>query len=373
MSTMLPSLLHALDLGLRVQGQPVTMPGGRLTLVSGQPVYAPEKTLTPSATNTTADTVDFAAAHGWVSGTAVTVSATAGGLATFTIYYINATDTDTLSFHTTAVAALAGTGKVDLTATITATITAIGVGASTLYYTPYLHNRIRVYDGNRWMPKTFAESSSMLNMTSGKVYDVFLDDDAATLMLSGEWTSATVRANALATQDGVTVLAGDPTKLWLGTIYLTAALTNTVESTESRRGVWNAYNRVPRRIFRDLSGSGAYNTATIRQWFASADAQIELVCGMQGPAAMLSVTAQLQSDASSGPRIGLGDNSTTTFIPGSFFDSSGSPTTLIVRGVGVASVTPRVGFSVYSLNQINASGTGVTSFGSGRMFGLWEA
>lgn len=78
--------------------------------------------LIPTATDTGADTVDFAVAHGWAHGTLITVSASAGGLLANTFYYIHATDANTISFHTTVADALAGTNKVNLTATITASI-----------------------------------------------------------------------------------------------------------------------------------------------------------------------------------------------------------------------------------------------------------
>jgi hypothetical protein len=74
---------------------------------------------TPSATNTGTDTVDFAAAHGWATGTKVFAAASFGGLVAGTPYYVRAVDTDTVSFHLTPGDAEANTNLVDLTATIT--------------------------------------------------------------------------------------------------------------------------------------------------------------------------------------------------------------------------------------------------------------
>src|SRR5207248_2492338 len=62
---------------------------GRLTLVSNTPIYRPIPQ-TPSSTDTTAETTTFAVAHGWATGTRVTVRTTVGGLTTGTTYYINA-------------------------------------------------------------------------------------------------------------------------------------------------------------------------------------------------------------------------------------------------------------------------------------------
>lgn len=136
--------------------------------------------------------------------------------------------------------------------------------AGTLYFTPYLGNRIGLYDGTRWLLKTFSETSLALTLTAAKAYDVFIDDDASTLSLSAAWTDDTTRANALTTQDGVPVLGSDTTKRWLGTIY--ASGTNTTEDAITKRYVWNAYNRVPRNFFISVAGDHEYTTATFREW-----------------------------------------------------------------------------------------------------------
>ena len=76
---------------------------------------------------------------------------------------------------------------------------------STLYYTPYVHDWVRLYDGTRPKLYQFTERDLTLTMTSGKNYDVFLWDDSGTLKLdlSAAWTNDTTRADALAWQAGV--------------------------------------------------------------------------------------------------------------------------------------------------------------------------
>jgi hypothetical protein len=106
---------------------------------------------------------------------------------------------------------------------------------------------VRLWDGTRWLYKTFAEISLALTLTSGKNYDVFVDDDAATLVLSAAWTNDTTRADALGTQDSVQVLNSDKTKLWLGTIRASAA--NVTEDSLVNRYVINAYNEVRRPLY----------------------------------------------------------------------------------------------------------------------------
>lgn len=68
--------------------------------------------------DTTADTIDTTTNHGFSSGYGLTV--TGGtlptGITSGVLYYVNAVDANTLSFHNTMADAIAGTSKRDLTA-----------------------------------------------------------------------------------------------------------------------------------------------------------------------------------------------------------------------------------------------------------------
>ena len=139
-------------------------------------------------------------------------------------------------------------GRLTLTTAVPVT-TADVTAAGTLFYTPYLHDRIRIYNGTRWRYYTFTERSLALTLTSGKNYDVFIFDNAGTLTLelSAAWTNDTTRADALTTQDAVQVKSGATTRLWLGLIR--ASGTNVTEDSLVNRFVVNAYNAVARPIY----------------------------------------------------------------------------------------------------------------------------
>lgn len=139
-------------------------------------------------------------------------------------------------------------GRLTLT-TATPVTTSNVSAAGTLYFTPYGGNKISLYDGTRWKVYTFTERSLSLSLTSGSVYDVWLYDNAGTLTLETlVWTNSTTRATALTTQDGVLVKTGATTRRYLGTIL--ASGTDTTEDSDSKRYVWNYYNRVPYKDFR---------------------------------------------------------------------------------------------------------------------------
>ena len=131
----------------------------------------------------------------------------------------NGAGTLSWSSSTAAVTDICG-GRLTLTSGTPVT-TADVTGAGTLYYTPYVNGQIALYDGSStWTVYTFTERSLALTVTSGKNYDVFAYNNSGTvtLELSAAWTNDTTRADALTTQNGVTVKSGATTRRWLGTI-----------------------------------------------------------------------------------------------------------------------------------------------------------
>lgn len=92
--------------------------------------------------------------------------------------------------------------------------------SSTLYFTPYLGNRLWLYDtGNtRWNLYHFSEVSLALSgLTNSIPYDVYIYDNTGTLTLElVAWTDFETRATAITWQDGVPVKTGEANKRFLG-------------------------------------------------------------------------------------------------------------------------------------------------------------
>lgn len=131
------------------------------------------------------------------------------------------------------------------------------VDASTLYLTRYQGSHVALWDGSAWVLHEIPSgdvSLALSGLTDGKVYDVFLHDNAGTLTLSlsAAWADGTTRTDALAYQDGVRVLASDHTKRLVGTFVATGTDTTedsggTEDFSKQRRYLCNERHKVPRR------------------------------------------------------------------------------------------------------------------------------
>jgi hypothetical protein len=139
-------------------------------------------------------------------------------------------------------------GRLTLTTGVPVTTSDVAT-ATTLYYTPYKHNRVELWNGSGWVRYTFSEISLVTpSLTNAKPYDIWLYDNAGTLTLEAlVWTDASTRATAIVQQDGVWCKTGALTRRLVGTIYPSA--TDTMTDTLAFRGVSNVDNAVPRPIY----------------------------------------------------------------------------------------------------------------------------
>lgn len=172
---------------------------------------------------------------------------------------------------------------------------------STLYYTPFAHNTVPLWDGAQWKPVRFTDTSLALSgLTSGKPYDVFSYISSGVLALELlVWTNDTTRATAVTLQDGRYCKSGDKTRLLLGTIYTTGA-TTTADALASRY-VWNLYNRVHRRCSVANSTSHSYTAGAWQEWNAgSGVSRLAFVSGAPLDALNLSMVGNLQRISTSG-------------------------------------------------------------------------
>ena len=156
-------------------------------------------------------------------------------------------------------------GRATLTSGTPVTVTDV-TAATTIYFTPFLHEEISLYTGSTWERLTFAETSlSLSGLAADTNYDVFGYNNSGTLALTAvAWTNGTTRATALTTQNGVRVQSGNTTRKYLFSFRTTSTIGQTEDSL-LRRFVWNNYNRVRRTLLvTDSTDSWTYATASYR-------------------------------------------------------------------------------------------------------------
>jgi len=269
-----------------------------------------------------------------------------------------------LSVPTSDVASARQVAEGRLTLTSATPVTTGDVSAATtLYYTPYIGNRVALYDGaSSWNVRTFTEVSiDLAACVISRPYDVFLYDVGGTVTgVLVPWASGTARGTPLVRQDGVWVFTGIPTYRYVGSVYCNATGGQT-DDTAAKRYVWNYNNRTQRPLLKqDATASWTYSTATIRQARATTTNQVDVMVGLAEATLDLGVAVQATNGAG-GMNISasIGEDSTTTTVTG--FVGGWMP---IGPAGGYANATgrlvkkPAIGRHVYAwLEYSDATGT----------------
>ncbi len=212
---------------------------------------------------------------------------------------------------------------VTATPVMTTTVTA----QTTLYYTPYIGNRIALYSGSEWSVYSFTERSiSLSGLTANTNYDCFIYDNAGTLTLElVAWTNDTTRATALVYQDGVLVKSGTATKRYLGSIRINAAGGQCDFNFGGAAnggggisfGVWNAHNRVPTMgVSLETTNSWTYNSSTWRGLNNNAAGNFaRAIIGVAGDYNQCAMSQYFNANATATANISVGIGSTTPVGP----------------------------------------------------------
>lgn len=251
--------------------------------------------------------------------------------------------------------------------------------ASTLYFSPINGNWVGLYDGTNWSLNTFSELSlSLASLTSGKNYDVFLYNNSGTLtlILGPGWSTDTSRGTGAGTtelivQDGIWVnkqdLSGGPTAKkgrYLGTIRTTG--TTTTEDSDSRRYVWNCYNRAIRPLLaKDTTDQWSYTTNAWRAANANTTDGVGRVSFVNG-LDLEAVTSRAQRMVYNGgapvrASIGIGLDSTSATAAGEL--NNGASYTTASFEVTTADWTGYAGIGYHYIQTLERSeAAGTTSF-----------
>ncbi len=240
-------------------------------------------------------------------------------------------------------------GRLSLT-TLTPVTTSDVTGATTVYYVPYKHNKVPLYDGTSWAVHSISTELSQTSADTTKSpaavvalsnYDMFIWDDSGTLRLSRgpAWSTDTTRGTGAGTTeleriDGryvnkVSVSNGPAANcgLYVGTIRGSSGADFHDQMTD--RYVWNMYNRVVRALrVTDSTDSWVYSAATIRQARASTANQVDVVRGLDEDAMFVLAAGTVTSDTiTQNASVGIGLDSTTTFVSGIIMGNRSCPNT----------------------------------------------
>ena len=258
-----------------------------------------------------------------------------------------------------------GVAEGRLTATTGTPVTTADVsGATSIFYTPYIGDKIALYDGSSWNHRTFTQITiSLSGFTAIKPYDVFAYDNSGTVTIETLiWTNNTTRATALAYQNGVLSKSGATTRRYLGTVYINASGGQT-EDTILKRYVWNYYNRVARTLrVMDTTTSWTYTTATVRQMRGSTANQVNACIGVAEVPVSLSLRMGAQNSlAGKNMWVGIGFDGTAA-VATSQSSYSTSPVGYYVQTLGAGvTIMPVAGFHWFTMLEWS-SASGVTTF-----------
>lgn len=259
-------------------------------------------------------------------------------------------------------------------------------GKTTVYYTPYKHNGVQLYDGAGWITHTFTELSqattdstkSPAAVANNSNYDVFVWNDSGTLRATRGplWGSDTARGTGAGTTElemfegryvnKIAITNGPAARrgLYVGTIRSNGSAQ--INDTAALRHVWNAYNRVAKHMQSALetTDSWTYTSATIRQANNNTANQLDFVQGLNEQM----VSATCHGSASNNTSIvgmghGIGLDSTTAFASGCLMGYHENPaTSRTARLVATYKGFPGIGRHTLTWLEQNTAGGGTTTY-----------
>lgn len=243
----------------------------------------------------------------------------------------------------------------------------------TLYFTPNGsgYPYLPLYDGavmSRWLQSTQL-SLTLASLTSGKIYDCIVYRNGTTnyLDLMPAWTNDSTRANGIAIHastgfwsnsgsitsviNGHTVAAGRG--LYVGTIRTTG--TATTEDSQTKRFVWNYYNRALRLLKKSDGTSHSYNSTTVRQWNAGSGNQVEFVLGIAGDTVVSSVFGEQNASGTTVYAVICQNIDATSSYDSLAFVQGNTGSN---GATCVSTYLPAAGYHYISANEYTANGSG---------------
>lgn len=174
--------------------------------------------------------------------------------------------------------------------------------STNIYYTPYVSDRVPLYNGTAWISTQFTEtvqaladaSKSPAAATANNEYDLFVWNDSGTIRCTRgpAWTFFSIRGTGAGTTElelfqGKYVNKNDITNgplarrgLYVGTVRIDGS--TFFNDSSFSRFLWNNYNRRSRflQAVSETTDSWTYSTALYRQANVNTANQLNLVTGL---------------------------------------------------------------------------------------------
>jgi hypothetical protein len=189
-------------------------------------------------------------------------------------------------------------------------------GANTIYFVPYHHGSVVLWNGEQFKQVVISSqlSLALAGLTLNTPYDLCLaiSGSTAALEVGSAWGGAALPPARGRDAKGRLVKNGDPTRLVVGGCYATGA--TTTDDSAEKRFLSNLWNPVQRRLRRqEATGSWTYGVAsTWRQARATAANRVE-VFSVEFRTVEIEALAFAQAGTSAETvYIGVGVDSTTT-------------------------------------------------------------
>lgn len=240
------------------------------------------------------------------------------------------------------------------------------IDANRIYYTPHVSATIALRSGNEWKLTPFIESSASIGTLQADTnHDVFLYLNGASLAFELQpWTNDTTRSVALIRQNGVWCKSGDTTRRYVGSIRTGTA--GTCTSSEERRHVFNANNRLPHTLRRQPVANSWNAVGT--NWRAANgnnSNRVQLICGLRETMADLAIVGIAGTNAKMGISINTVGTANRDFGIGLSDANQSTTIAAIYREV------PRLGHSFYQLVEQSQDGTSGFDGENTALSGIW--
>lgn len=248
--------------------------------------------------------------------------------------------------------------------------------STTFWYLPYTHGVVPFWNNaaQLWEYRPIPESGISITRTTDnpRIVDVYAQAYENQPNSFGidlqSWQSDTTRLRPLVRKHGIHAInfstVESPLRTYLGSIRFIGAMgAATMTDTATQRFVFNAYNRVSKRLFKyEPLSEWTYNSSSWRPFNNSNLNRIEMVDGIGSGVVDLTFATRSISAPGIFAGFGLGVDIATT-ITDSYFGASGdhSLTGRLSRVIGAG---------YHYVQAMEASISGVTNFYSGNASGL---